>query len=351
MKKMWIWICIVLIIAVGIYVFFPTEKLILDRNNEALADNFSAFQEINEQYKSDIFEVRLVAQVAVSSAASPNPIRIFSSVNDQLILDCDANVDEDTKFDTRYYKIDKMGTVTDSLYVAYQGYSEQFIEGFMVCTSDKDAYYNTWPLNGDTTRHQVVELNADLSWEDERLDAKVKAVKASAKYYFFSSASKESVWYRQVYFYADQKWYLLWQKTPNYTEVPDEDSGRRYRNVVFRSGEVSFEIPKNVKLLHFHPQEKIKYYHVIGGGAGGFSVYNWRGQGFFETSIASRIFEFMVPKLVVEKEKYNGFKPSLYTVSEPGSSTKLYHPAFYHSQNGFSFYAPEAKVLFLIRIK
>ena len=351
MKKKWIWICIVLIIAVGIYVFFPTEKLILDRNNEALADNFSAFQEINEQYKSDIFKVSLVGRVVVSSASSPNPIRIFSSVNDQLILDCDAKIDENTKFDTRYYKIDKAGSVTDSLYVAYQGYSEQFIDSFMVYTSEKDAYYNTWPLNGDTTRHQVVELNADLSWEDERLKAKIKSVKAKAKYYFLSTAIKENVWYLQVYFYTDQKWYLLWQKMPGYTEVLDEDNASRYRNVVFRSGEVSFEIPEDVKLLHFHQQEKIKYYHVVGGGHGGFSVYNWRGLGFFETGIAGRVFEFMVPKLVVEKEKHNGYKPSLYIVSEPGSSTKLYNPAFYHSPNGFSFYAPEAKKLFLIKIK
>lgn len=59
----------------------------------------------------------------------------------------------------------------------------------------------------------------------------------------------------------------------------------------------------------------------------------------------------MDPERVVEKEKYNGFKPSLYTVSEPGSSYKLFHPAFYHSSNGFSCYAPGAKALFLIRMK
>lgn len=337
--------------AVLIYVFFPAEKLVVERNKEPLAAIYSNFQEINADYKSDVFEVSLVARVVVSSAASPNPIRIFSSVNDQLILDCDANVNEETKFDTRYYKIDKTGTVTDSIYVAYHGYSEQFIDDFMVYTSEKDAYYTTWPLNGDTTRRQLAELNADLSWQDEKLEAKVKKIKATAKYYFISAVLNENIWYRQVYFYTDQKWYLLWQKMKGYTDVPDEDSGRRYRNVVFRTGELSFEIPKNVKLLHFHPQEKIKYYHVIGGGAGGFSVYNWRGLGFFETSIAGRNFEFMVPKLVVEKEKHNEFKPSLYTVTEPGSSTELYNPAFYHSPNGFSFYAPAGKELFLIKVK
>ncbi len=312
---------------------------------------YAVFQEINEQYKSGIFQVSLVAQVVVSSSASPNPIRIFSSVNDQLIIDCDATVDEATKNDNRYFKIDKKGKVTDSIYVAYNGYWGQFVEGFMVYTSDNNAYYNTWPLNGDTTRRKVIELNADLSWTDAKVEEMINKIKTTAEYWFFSSVANNSVWYRHTYFYADQKWQLLRQKMDGYTNVPDEESSTRYRKDVFRSGEVSFEIPKNVKLLYFHPEEKMKYYHIIGGGDGGFSTYHWRGQGFFETGIAGRNFEFMVPELVVEKEKHNEYKPSLYQVKEAGSSAELYNPAFYHSPNGFSFYAPNYRRLYLIKVK
>lgn len=346
---MWIWICIILIVALGIYIFYPIDKLIVGRNSKPLASKYAAFQEINEHYRSNVFEVSLVAQVVVSSAASPNPIRIFTSVNDQLIIDCDATVDEDTKYDNRYYKIDKTGSITDSIYAAGNSYWTQFIDGFMVYTSDNNAYYNTWPLNGDTTRHKVVELNADSSWSDEKVEAMISKIKASAKYWFFSSVANDGVWYRQAYFYTDQKWQLLWQKMQGYTNVPDEESSNRFRKDVFRSGKVSFEIPENVKLLYFYPQEKMKYYHIIGGGNGGFSTYNWRGQGFFETGIAGRNFEFMVPELVVEKEKHNGYKPHLYQVWEAGSSAELYHPAFYHSPNGFSFYAPNYRQLFLIK--
>ncbi|RZK21473.1 MAG: hypothetical protein EOO86_00915 [Pedobacter sp.] len=348
---MWIWIGVIIIIGLGIYFLFPIDKLIVERNNEPLPAKYAAFQEINEEYKSSVFEVSLVARVVVSSAASPNPIRIFQSINDQLIIDCDAKIDEDTKHDNRYYKLDTNGRVTDSIYIAYNGYWGNFIGGFIVYSSDKGAYYNTWPLNGNTTRHEVAELNADLSWDADSVDAKIKAVKSGAKYYFFSSLSNENVWYRQCYFYADKTWQLLWQKMPGYTEIPDGESASRYRKDVFRSGEVSFDIPKNVKLLHFHPEEKMKYSHIIGGGDGGFSVYNWRGKGFFETTVADKNFGFMVPKLVVEKERHNNYKPSLFTVEEPGSSTDLYNPAFYHSANGFSFYSPAAKELFLIRIK
>ncbi|MDQ1141740.1 hypothetical protein [Pedobacter agri] len=351
MKKMWIGIGIIFILGFGIYIFFPTEKLVLERNNEPVDSRYSAFQVIDEHYNSVIFEVKRVARVVVSSAASPNPIRIFPSVNHQLILDCDAKVDEDTKHDIRYYKIDQRGTVIDSIYVAYNGHWGQFINDFMVYTGDKNSYYNTWPLNGDTTGHKVVELNADLSWDADRVEAKIKVIKSAAKYYFFNSLSNENVWYRQCYFYADKKWQLLWQKMPGYTQIPDEESASRYRKDVFRSGEVSFEIPKDVKLLHFHPEEKMKYSHIIGGGDGGFSVYNWRGKGFFETTVADKNFQFMVTKLIVEKEKHNGYRPSLFTVEEAGAATNLYKPAFYHSSNGFSFYSPNAKELFLIKLK
>ena len=348
---MWIWIGVILIIGLGIYFLFPVDKLIIEHNDEPLAAKYAGFQEINEGYKSSVFEVSSVAKVVVSSAASPNPIRIFQSVNNQLIIDCDAKVNEDTKHDNRYYKLDTNGTVTDSIYIAYDGYWGNFIGRFIVYTKDKDAYYNTWPLNGDTTRRNLVELNADLAWDDENVEARIKAIKASAEYWFFSAVEDKSVWYRKTYFYQDKKWQILWQKTPGYVNVLDEEGPFRYRKDLFRTGEVDFDIPKNVKLLHFHQEEKMKYYHIIGGGDGGFSVYNWRGKGFFETKVAGRDFGFMVPKLVVEKERHHDYKPSLFTVEEPGSATDLYNPAFYHSPNGFSFYSPGAKELFLIRIK
>ncbi|WP_313263293.1 hypothetical protein [Sphingobacterium sp.] len=351
MKKKWIWICMLLTIAVGICVFFSIDKLIIERNNESLDVNYASFQEINEHYRSGTFEVALVAKVVVSSAASPNPIRIFSSVNDQLILGCDARVDEETKDDTRYYKIDKTGKVADSIYDAYDGYWAQFIDDFIVYTSDRDDYYTTWPLNGDTVRHKVIELNADLSWDHEKVSAGVKAIKATAKYWFFSSFANEGIWYRKTYFYADRQWKLLWQKMPGYTDIPNEESSNRYRKDIFRSGEYGFERPDDVKLFYFYPEEKIKYYHIIGGGDGGFSVYNWRGRGFFETSIAGKNFQFMVPQLVVENEKHDGFKSSLYIVREPGASCDIYNPAFYHSPHGFSFYSPDPKQLFLIKVK
>lgn len=351
MKKMWIWISAILLIAVGFYVFLSTGKLIKERNNQPLDPNYTAFQEINGAYNSSIFDVKLIAEVVVNSSASPNPIRIFPSVNHQLILECDAKVDDETKFDYRYYKIDSTGTIADSIYVSYSDYWVQFIDDFMVYTSDKNAYYTTWPLNGDTTKHRLVELNTDLNWPDEKVESRISEIKKGAKYWFFNSFGDDRVWYRKVYFYADQKWQLLWQKMPSYTSVPDEESGNRYREDAFRSGEVGFEIPKNVRLLYFYPEEKMKYYHIIGGGAGGFSVYNWRGQGFFETNVGGKNFGFKVPKLVVEKEKHNGFKPSLYTVSEAGGSAELYNPAFYHSPNGFSFYSPNSQQLFMIKTK
>lgn len=345
------WIGVILIIGLGIYFFFPIDKLVIERNNDPLPAKYAGLQEINERYKSSVFQVSLVAKVVVSSGASPNPIRIFQSVNDQLIIDCDARVDEDTKHDNRYYKLDTNGMVTDSIYIAYKGYWGNFVGGFIVYTKDESAYYNTWPLNGDTTRRNLAELNADLSWGDEKVEARIKAIKANADYYFFSAVENESIWYRKAYFYQDEKWQILWQKMSGYVNILDEEGPFRYRNDIFRTGEVDFDIPKDVKLLYFHPEEKMKYYHNIGGGDGGFSVYNWRGKGFFQTNIAGKNIDFMVPKLVVEKERHHHYKPTLFTVEAPGSATDLYNPAFYHSPNGFSFFSPNAKELFLIRIK
>lgn len=351
MKTMYIIIILVIVAAiVAVFFFKPFEKLIVERNNEPLSSGYAKFREVDENYHSNGFEVKLLCNLPVSSSASPNPIRIFLSVNDQLIVDMDARVDEDTKADTRYFKLDKTGKVIDTLYDAYKGYWGQFINEFMVFTSEKDDYYTTWPLNGDTTKHNMTVLN-DNNWTDQKIDEQIKTTISESKYYFFYAYVDKGSYYRKFYFFKDQKWQVVLQKMPEYTTVPDEQSASRYKTEVFRSGEFSFDQPTNVKLLHFYPEEKMKYYHVIGGGAGGFSVYNWRGKAFFRTVVGGKNFDFMVPKLVLEKEKHNGYKPYLYRVEEPGASSKFYIPAFYISANGFAFYSPKGQELYLIRQK
>lgn len=351
MKKMYLAFAIILVLAVAAYYLFKQEKLIVERNKEPLNTAYNQYQQVNESYHSNDFLVEKLCRVTVSGAASPNPIRIFLSVKDQLIIDADARVDDDTKADTRYYKIDKNGSVIDSLYDAYQGYWGQFIDDFMVFTSEKDDYYTTWPVNGDTTKHVIQDVNKSLTWDNDQIEDKIKDVKQNGQYYFFSAFVRDSKYYRKLYFYTEKKWQVLWQKMDEYTNVPDSESASRYRKDAFRTGEGDFELAKNVSLVYFYPEDKIKYYHIIGGGSGGFSEYNWRGKAFFKTTIAGKNFEFMQPNIVLEKEKHDGFKTRLYIVDEPGDAVKIFRAAFYFSPNGFAFYAPNPKELLLIKTK
>lgn len=94
------------------------------------------------------------------------------------------------------------------------------------------------------------------------------------------------IWCRKTYFYTDRQWKLLWQKIQGCKAIPRQESIKRYLKAIFRNGEYDFESPGAIKLLYFYAEEKIKYYHIIGGGDDGFSVYNWRGRGFFESNIA-----------------------------------------------------------------
>lgn len=346
---MLIWILVLIFIVVAVVFYFRSERLITEVNKAPVPAKYATFHEINENYQSKDFKVGLFCEAKISVAASPNPIRIFKSVHDQLIVYLDAGKDEATKGDYQFYKLDRKGNVTDSLYIANQKHWAEFVGSFIVYTSDEDSYFNTWPLNGDTTRQEMVELNTDYKFNPEQERLIIQKAQKHSVYYFFKSFVKDSGYYRQFYFYQDEKWHLMWQKMAAYTNVPDEESADRYRNVVFRTGEVNFQIPKDVQLLDFHPEEKIKYYHVIGGGSGGFGTYNWRGKGYFKTTIANRDFEFMVEKLIIEKEKHNGFKPSLYTVKEAGDAAELFNPAFYHSADGFAFYSPSPKKLYLIK--
>ncbi len=348
--KNWMWIVIGLVIVVAVFYLIRWKNAgVLERNKVPLDQAYLDFQEINEHYRSNLFKIERLCTVAMRSASSPEPIRVFPTVNQQLIIDADPEVDEETKHDYRYYKLDQQGKLVDSIYIRYEGYWPKFIDRFMVFSNDQKAYYTTWPLDGDTTRHHFVSLNADFSWPKDKIDQKIRAVKKSGNYYFFSAFRDHGKDFRWMAFYEQQQWYMLWEKMPGYTQVADEDSGYRYRSDVFHTGTPDPVIPEDVRLIHFYPEEKMEYKHVIGGGALPSSATNWRGKGFFSTDIAGRNFSFKVDQLVVEKEKYDRFKTRLYTLTEPGGAARIYEPAFYRSEHGFALYSGNWDELYIIK--
>lgn len=161
---------------------------IIERNEEPLASVYTGFQELNENYQSADFEVKLICE----ASGYPSPIHVFPSINNQYIIEADAENDDNTKGDYNFYKINSEGKLTDTLFVPYKGYWAEFIADFMVFTSYDEAYYTTWPLNGDTTKQDFKVLNADLSWIDTKVKQQIEDAKANAKYWFFMKETKET---------------------------------------------------------------------------------------------------------------------------------------------------------------
>ena len=334
-----------------LWIFKPFKKWMVERNKEPLPAQYASFLQVDTNYTSNEFKVQLLCKTAVSLSSWPNPIRAFLSVNDQLIVSCVTEQEAQRNTDYQYFKLNSKGEVIGSLQVPSDGYRGEFISEYMVFTEGGKPFYTTWPLNGDRTEHQISNLNADLSWSDERIQKTIDLAKTNSRYYFFKSHSEEGKFFRQFFFVdPSNNWQMLLQKMPGYVSIRDEESARRYRNDVFQTGEDESYLPENVNLLFFYPQEKMTYAHVIGGGAPGFHKYDWRGNVFFSTDIAGKTFEFSVPKLVIEKEKFDHFKTRLYRVDEPGSAVKLFSPSFYTSTN-FALYAADGRTLYLIRKK
>jgi len=350
MKKMFLYIiCVLALVVILIWVFKPLRKLLIERNKEPLPAKYSGFQPIDEHYRSALFSVNLLCSSTVSQAAAPNPIRVFPSINGQLIVSCYTGRQEQSGEDFNYFKLDLKGKVIDSLQLPTDHYWPEFIDGFIVFTDEKNTFYNTWPADGDTTRHQMIGLNTDLSWNQERIRRTIEEARSNSPYYFFKSYSDNGTFIRQFFFLSGKNWQMLCQKITGYTSIDDAESAGRYRKNVFSTGEEDPYLPSGVDLLYFYPQEKMDYAHVIGGGQGGFSKYDWRGTGFFSTIISGRKMDFCVPKLVVEKEKFDNFQTRLYIVDKPESAVRQFKPAFYIDPGGFALYSPNAKVLYLIR--
>ncbi|MFN0254961.1 hypothetical protein [Pedobacter ureilyticus] len=320
---------------------------IIERNEEPLSSAYTGFQELNENYRSADFEVKLVAE----TNSYPHPIRVYPSINNQYIIEADAKTSDETRGDYNFYKINSDGNLTDSLFVPNKGYWAEFIDDFMVFTSYDEAYYTTWPLNGDTTKQDFKVLNADFSWSDIKVKQQIEDAKANAKYWFFKDERDNGNNYMKLHFYQNQQWQILWQKVNGYQTTPDNESAGRYCVEVMRTGETDPYLAKNITYLHQHRLEKIKYSHNIGGGSPGFDVTNWRGKVFFKTKINGKDFQFFQPNIAVENEQFDGNINRFYSISAPNSSANIFTPLFYNTTNSYAFYTSDRNKLYLIRDK
>lgn len=341
-----------IIVLLVIYIlFFKEDKGIYAENDAPIPTRFQTYQNVTAAYQSDNFEVEEIFTAQINSSASPNPIRAYQSVGENIIIDCDARKDDDTKGDAVYIKINKKGLITDSLYIKYTGYWSVLIDGFMVHTDEKDAYFTTWPMDGDTTRHAFVGHNLDLQMSPKALDSQLHKIKQESIYYFIRSYVHDKRYFTATYYYIADKWQVIWQEISGYQSIRDSEDPTRYQNEIYRSGAAGVYLDTAVTLKHFHPKDSIKYFHIIGGGSPATPENNWRGIGFFEIKIDHDIFPFSISDLIIEKESYDGFKTRLYQVHEPKDGVKHVHTNFYQSPYGYVLYAPRAKVLYIIRKK
>ena len=320
---------------------------IMERNEEPLASAYTNFQELNENYRSADFEVKLICE----AQGYPHPIRVFPSINEQWIIEADAEKSDETQGDYIFYKLNGAGNITDTLYLTYKGYWAELIDDFMVFTNYEEAYYTTWPLDGDTTKRDFKVLNADLSWSNIKVKQQIDDAKTNAKYWFFKDERDKGNNYMKFHFYQNKQWQILWQKVEGYQTTRDNESAGRYSVEVMRTGETDPYLAENITYLHHHRLEKLSYSHNIGGGSPGFDVTNWRGKAFFKTRVNDRDFHFFEANVAVENEQFDGNKNRFYIVSEPNGSANIFTPLFYKVPNSFAFYTSDRNKLYLIREK
>ena len=348
MKKKIFWgVSLIIIVAIFLTIS-KCQKDKAERNEIPLKAEFSNFQEINENYHSPDFQVKLLCESFLSSPSSQNPIRIFPSVNNNLVVECDIAKDEKSRFNYDFYKIDELGKIKDVFHFNYKKHYPHFINEFIVFTNDKSGYYSTWPSTGDITEHKMENLNDDFSWDKEKIEATILDIKNKSKYYFVEFDNITN--YSQHFFYKDGEWNILWQKMQGYTQYSDNDKVYRYRNDVFETGNADSYLKENIKFLYFHPEEKMIYYHS-GGGSTSYTEYNWRGKGFFQTKIGNKDFNYLIPKLVIESESHDGWNKRFYTLIEKKRSVRNIEDSFYSTGKDFAFFTNAAKKLYLIKMK
>ncbi|MEO5911326.1 MAG: hypothetical protein ABIP95_10585 [Pelobium sp.] len=275
--------------------------------NKALPAEFNEYSFLNTKFESDKFEVVLLSEVEYSMG--PSPIRLFYSINDQVILEAEKT-SENTDGGVSYFKLDKNANTIDSIYVPRGGgESTSFIREYMVHTRYKgDCDYNTWPLDGDKTPKKMTIVNEDLSWPDEKTAEEQEKLEQKADYYFYDvnhyTNTNDQQWSLQKLFYCiDGKWQILYRPFPKSISIDSQLKSSRYRDNFYYSSddEQSDDAKQKFSLKYYDKQQKLKYGHSIGGGSSGFSVKGWVGTGYFDIPLLNDTLKVKQSNLIVEE--------------------------------------------------
>ena len=283
------------------------NKVLQDEENKVLSAEFDEYSFLNTKFKSDKFEVVLLSEVDYSMG--PSPIRLFYSVNNQVILEAEKD-SKTTNGGVNYFKLDRNANVVDSIYVPRGGgESTYFIREYMVRTTYKgDCDFTTWPLDGDKTAKKMTIVNEDLSWPDEKTAEEEEKLLRKADYYFYDvnhyTNTNEQQWSLQKLFYCiDGKWQILYRPFPKSISIDDQLKSSRYRdNFYYSSDDEQYDdATKKFSLKYYDKQQKLRYRHSIGGGNPGFSVDGWVGTGYFDIPLSDDTLKIKRSNLIVEE--------------------------------------------------
>ncbi|RZL27883.1 MAG: hypothetical protein EOO96_21715 [Pedobacter sp.] len=130
------------------------------------------------------------------------------------------------KSEHSFYKIDSLGNLVDSIKFG-KNYSTTIFGEYIL----QNTGYSSWIIDGDTTRKNYKEFNADADWSEEKVEDEFDRLKQKAKdvFYFkyerlwdYNDPRKESKIDKAV-FLIDGKWHALYGKNlyVNLDDLPD----------------------------------------------------------------------------------------------------------------------------------
>ncbi|WP_131539871.1 hypothetical protein [Pedobacter nototheniae] len=289
--------------------YFNKLKSLMNKQAE-LPEEYKAYKYFSANFETEKYETILLFKSENYSA--PRPIRLYNSINNQVIaaIDRDEKEFEPGKY---YYKLDFLGNKIDSLYAPRVWANRDvgfFGEYFVNVTDEKNYFYTTWPLNGDTTHKIINIINKDLSWSIDKVEDFYNDITADAKFIFYDgdekTDEKNGKWQlNKVFYFKDKKWSVLYRKMKTYTYL-DPKVYSSINEFYYTSDDPEnndAENQKNYQIKYFDKKEYISYEHSIGGGSPSFSKRGWVGTLYFDFIFNGDQLKLKQDGIIVETEK------------------------------------------------
>ncbi|WP_293915413.1 MULTISPECIES: hypothetical protein [unclassified Sphingobacterium] len=216
----------------------------------------------------------------------------YLTINDNLIIKREKKGEENSDHVFAKYeftKLDPSGNISDTYSYVQKSYKDEelLFEGYLI--NANQAYYKTWPLDGDSSRKNIIIQNENLEWDEGRQIELYRRIQGDASVFYtdydhsLRKEGQETIYFQKIVYKIGDDWFIFFENLnedkKGYPYV--RSRGKTINNIFGHPAENGLDwvdnVSTNIESLYFEKIKLTRLTHIIGGNTPASKSDEWLG--------------------------------------------------------------------------